>query len=72
MTEHPCPVSASVHRHFDPYATILIAPSLNSSTRIRNALAYDNTRRKEAIESGKPDPGRSETIDWFKVSATLH
>jgi len=66
--ERLCPVSAALHRHYDPFATILIAPSLYNSKRIANALAHDNTRRKEAIESGKPDPGRSETTDWFEVS----
>jgi len=63
-------VSAALHHHYHRYATILIAPSLNSSTHIINALVQDNMHRKEVIESGKPDPGRSETADWFEVSPT--
>ena len=65
------PVSAMLHRHYVPFATILIAPSRNSSTQIINALARNNLHRKKVIESGKPDPGRSETTNWFKVRPTF-
>jgi len=60
-----------LHGHFIRFATILLAPSLNSLAQIRNALYRDNSYRKETIESGKPDPERSETTDWFKVRITI-
>ena len=60
-------VSCALQRHLCNFATILIAPAANSSMLIRNALDRDNTRRREAIKRGEPDPGRSDTIDWVKV-----
>jgi len=65
------PVSAALHHHYHPFATILIAPSLNSSKHIINALARNNLHRKKVIENGKPDPGRSETTNWLKVRITF-
>lgn len=72
FNEHFHIVEPGLSRHHGTYGTILIAPSLNSSMRIRGALVNDNARRREAIERGEPDPGRNEDTDWTKARVRFH
>jgi len=60
-------VSLPIHRHHESYGTILIAPHVLESEVITKEIMQDNAAREARVRIGEGDPGRSDTIDWFKV-----
>lgn len=65
-------MSAPLWVHYETYATILIAPSVQDSARIHDNLEQDNSRRADIIKRGGTDPGRDENADWFEVRTRFY